>query len=96
MPAALPPTSAYTYAVDLFADEAVANGAVQVLFTNAQTSAPQTVYAYVENYYGFPVGVTMPSAYYDGQLAQWVPTPDGRVIEILSNSGGAVTLALCS
>src|SRR5205085_8935443 len=43
MPAALPPTSAYTYCVELSADEAVATGATSVRFD-------KPVWMYVENF----------------------------------------------
>src|SRR5262249_26960439 len=50
MPGELPPTSGYTYAVELSADEATAAGAVQVRFD-------RPVELYVENFLNFPVGM---------------------------------------
>ncbi|GIW09186.1 MAG: hypothetical protein KatS3mg061_0243 [Dehalococcoidia bacterium] len=73
MPGDLPPTSGYTYAVELSADEALAAGAREVRF-----SGP--VYFYVENFIGFPVGVVVPAGYYDRQR--------GRVVAIGQRSGG--------
>lgn len=51
MPAELPPTSAYTYAVELSVDEAEAAGAMRVDFTN------KPVVFYVENFLDFPFSV---------------------------------------
>src|SRR5262249_3234499 len=56
MPAPLPPTSAYTYAVELGAEEATVRIAgTDVLFN-------QPVYLYVENFLGFPTGLQVPVA----------------------------------
>ncbi|PKN43979.1 MAG: hypothetical protein CVU63_11585 [Deltaproteobacteria bacterium HGW-Deltaproteobacteria-20] len=49
MPAELPPTTGYTYAVEYTAEEAVAAGAKTVEFDPPLIS-------YVENFLGFPVG----------------------------------------
>ncbi len=81
MPAKLPPSSGYTYAVELSVDEAFTAGATQVTFD-------RPVYLYVENFLGFPVGTAAPIGYYDRVKALWVPSPDGRVIEIMSVEGG--------
>src|SRR5262249_22902999 len=79
MPAALPPTSAYTYAVELSADEAVAAGAAGLQFT-------QAVILYVENFLHFPVGESVPVGYYDRDRSLWVPAPNGRIIKIVSRT----------
>ncbi|HEX2203406.1 MAG TPA: carboxypeptidase regulatory-like domain-containing protein, partial [Longimicrobium sp.] len=81
MPAELPPTSGYTYAVELSADEAIAAGAPHVRFS-------KPVAFYVDNFLGFPVGTPVPAGWYDRERAAWVPTDDGRVIGIVSVSGG--------
>ena len=85
MPAPLPPTSAYTYALELSADEAVAKVAGRdVVFS-------QPVPVYVENFLGFPVGEIAPVGYYDRDKAAWLPSENGRVIKITGvNSGLAV------
>lgn len=77
MPAELPPTSGYTYAVEYSVDEALAAGAKSVQFS-------QPVYQYVDNFLNFPVGTVVPVAYYDRVKAAWAPSPNGRVIKILS------------
>lgn len=85
MPGPLPPTSAYTYAVDLTVDEALAAGATKVSFS-------QPVPFYVDNFLGFPVGIQVPTAYYDRVKSAWVPIPDGKVIRIIDISGGLAEL----
>ena len=78
MPADLPATSAYTYAVELSADEVLSNeGAESVAFSNP-------VFAYVDNFIGFPVGEVVPSGNYDWNLAAWKRSTNGTVIRILS------------
>lgn len=85
MPAPLPPTVAYTYAVELSADEAVEAGATSVGF-----SLP--VAFYMENFLEFPVGVPVPVGSYDRARGVWVPEDNGRVIKILSTTGDTATI----
>ena len=81
MPGVLPPTSGYTYAVELSADEAIAAGASSVVFS-------QPLANYVENFLGFPVGGAVPAGFYDRARATWVPSANGRVIKIVAIAGG--------
>ncbi len=85
MPASLPAASAYTYAVDYTVDEAVMAGASQVSFS-------QPVITYTDDFLGFDAGTIVPVGYYDKDKGAWVPQPDGRVIEILSETGGAADI----
>ncbi|KYF54601.1 hypothetical protein BE04_15585 [Sorangium cellulosum] len=85
MPGTLPPTSGYTYAVELGLDEAVAAGATKVEFN-------QPIPFYVENFLDFPVGMAVPLGYYDARKGAWIPAADGRVIEILDVSGGTASV----
>ena len=85
MPALLPLTSGYTYAVELSADEALAAGATRVDFS-------QPVATYVENFLGFPVGMAVPVGSYDRARGVWVPEDNGRVIEVLDVTGGIAAL----
>jgi len=85
MPGELPRTSAYTYAVELSVDQALAAGAKTVQFS-------QPVPFYVENFLGFAVGSVVPVGYYDRDKAAWIPIPDGRVIQILGTTGGLADL----
>jgi hypothetical protein len=81
MPAQLPPTSGYTYAVELSADEAITAGAKRVTFS-------QPLIHYVENFLAFPVGISVPVGFYDRDRATWVPSDNGRVIKITGVSAG--------
>lgn len=81
MPGALPPNSAYTYAVELSVDEAVDAGASSVTFD-------KPLYFYLENFIGFPVGEIVPVGYYDRARGVWVPSDNGLVIEVVDVVGG--------
>lgn len=85
MPAALPPASGYTYAVELSVDEAVMAGATRVQFD-------RPVAFYVENFLGFPVGGMVPAGYYDATRGVWVPSDNGRVVKIVGVSGSLADL----
>lgn len=87
MPGTLPPTSAYTYAVELSVDEAMAMDAVEVAF-----DAP--VFVYVDNFLGLPVGGAVPSGFYDRAAGRWVASENGRVIEVVAVEAGLATVDL--
>ncbi len=69
------------YAVELSADEARANGASTVRFS-------EPVPFYVENFLGFPVGFPVPVGVLDEQRGVWVSHENGRVIGIVGVVGG--------
>ena len=85
MPGELPLGVGYTYAVELSVDEAMAMDASEVRFS-------QPVVNYIENFLGFPTGWPVPAYYYDRKEGRWVPFPNGRVIKIVSISGGMADL----
>ncbi len=85
MPAPLPATSGYTYAVELSVDEGRALGAGTVEFS-------QPVISYTENFLSFPVGTRIPAGYYDRAKAAWLASEDGRVIKILGVTAGLADL----
>lgn len=85
MPGELPATSAYTYAVELSVDEAIAAGATRVDFD-------QPVPFYVDNFLDFLVGVIVPAGWYDREKAAWVPSDNGLVIGILAITDGKAEL----
>ncbi len=85
MPGALPPTSAYTYCVELSVDQAQQAGATQVTFS-------QAVPFYVQNFLNFPVGMAVPTGYYDRGRGEWIPSDNGRVIKVLSVTNGEADL----
>jgi RHS repeat-associated protein len=85
MPAILPPQTAYTYAVELGADEAIGARATTVTFD-------KPVILYVDNFLGFPTGGPVPDGFYDRNRGAWVAQPDGRIIAILSVTNGLADL----
>lgn len=85
MPADLPPTTGYTFAVELSVDEAVAKNAKHVLFN-------QVVPAYLDNFLKLPTGVSVPAAVYDYGKAAWIEEDSGRIIEILQIVDGVAIL----
>ncbi|MBK8013076.1 MAG: RHS domain-containing protein [Deltaproteobacteria bacterium] len=76
MPAPLPPSSMYTYAVELSVDEAMAMDASTVLFS-------QPVPVYVDNFLDVPVGEIVPVGTFDRECGCWVPSENGRVLKVL-------------
>lgn len=85
MPAELPPSVQYTYATEFSVDEAVAAGASEVRFS-------QPVATYVENFLGFPVGGAVPAGYYDREVGAWIPSQNGRIVEVVSTANGMADL----
>jgi RHS repeat-associated protein len=85
MPAELPSTSAYTYAVQLSADEAIAKGASGIEFS-------KPVSFYVDNFLGFSIGDAMPVGIYNLDKGRWEPSKNGRVIKINSIENGKAVL----
>ena len=85
MPGVLPPTSGYTYAVELSIDQALAAGATEVRFS-------KPVWFYVDNFLDFPVGGIVPTGWYDKAKAAWMPSDNGRVVKVLAVSQGLAEL----
>jgi len=85
MPGELPPQSAYTYAVELSVDEAIAANATRVDFD-------QPLPVYVDNFLEFPVGIIVPLGWYDREKVAWVPADDGLIIGILAITSGKAEL----
>ncbi|VAW88823.1 hypothetical protein MNBD_GAMMA17-1284, partial [hydrothermal vent metagenome] len=85
MPGELPATSAYTYAVELSVDEAIAAGATRVDFD-------QPIPFYVDNFLDFPVGEIVPAGWYDREKVAWIPSDNGRIIGILAINAGMAAI----
>lgn len=85
MPASLPATSGYTYAVELSVDEAQAMGATTVEFSD---SLP----LYVDNFLELPVGTPVPTGWFDKTAGVWKPLDDGIVVKILEIVDGKAVL----
>jgi len=82
MPAALPATTLYTYAVDFTVDEAP--NAASVEFN-------QPVFVYLENFIGTRTGDNVPDGFYDRDKAAWVPEHNGKALDVVGyNADGAV------
>ncbi len=79
MPAKLPPTSAYTYCVELSVD-----GVQGVKFE-------KPVVGWVDNFLGFDVGMTVPVGYYNREKGVWIALENGIVVRLLdTNSDGLI------
>lgn len=82
MPGDLPPSSGYTFAVELTADEVTAKvDGRDIVFD-------RDVYVSVDNFLRFPVGTVTPSGYYDEGTGAWIPSRNGRVIRVITVDGG--------
>jgi hypothetical protein len=82
MPAVLPPTSAYTYCVELSVD-----GAQRVRFE-------KPVITWVDNFLGFDVGTAVPVGYYDRDKGVWIPEQNGLVVKLLDTDSDGIVDAL--
>ena len=86
MPGELPPTSAYTYAVEVTFPAAAAAGIDDVHFGDP-------VILYQDNFTNHPVGATVPVGYYDRERGAWLAEESGRIIELITApSGGEATI----
>jgi len=84
MPASLPPTSAYTYCVDLRLDQADTLGHGGDTLVTTTFSKP--VGCFLKNFLHQDVGTRVPLGYYDQGSARWKAANDGVVAKILSFS----------
>ena len=80
MPAQLPPSSGYTYAMELSLDEA--------LSPELSVQFDRPLRYYVDNFLHFPVGKAVPFATFNRSRGAWEAEADGRVIAILGESEG--------
>jgi RHS repeat-associated protein len=85
MPGPLPPTTSYTYAVELSADEAIAAGAEHVRFS-------KPVPFYVDNFIGLPVGKAVPYGTYNYKTAAWDAELDGIILKVIDIQNGQAVL----
>jgi RHS repeat-associated protein len=91
MPGELPPTTAFTYAVDLSIDGSTGTT------TFNKGSAPAELPVYLDDFLnlganGTKIGRVVPAAYYDKDKHAWVSEPNGRVIKITSVTGGVAVV----
>jgi YD repeat-containing protein len=85
LPGTLPPTSALGYGIDLAADEAINQHAKSVTFDKPFAM-------YTSNFLAFSVGGKVPAAYFDSTKGIWIPINNGRVVKIVSITGGMANL----
>lgn len=86
MPGELPPTSGYTYAVEVGIPAAAAVGVDDVTFD-------RDVALYVDNFTSAPVGGTVPLGHYDRASGAWMAEKSGRIIKVIAApAGGEATL----
>lgn len=81
MPASLPQSSGYTYAIDMTSDEVIATGAQHIAFS-------QPVSVYVDDFLSFPTGTVVPLGSYNRDTGAWGALPNGVIIQILSVTAG--------
>lgn len=85
MPGRLPPSTAYTYAVEMSVEDPSGQVSIAaddtVRFTKFK-NLPVSIPVYVDNFLDFPVGSRVPSGYYDRVDGAWKASKDGCVIEI--------------
>lgn len=86
MPGELPPTSGYTYAIELGAEEAVAKVDGRDVVFN------QPVIFYLENYLQLQDGAPIPIGYYDPDRSMWIPYESGRIIRVIAIINGLANL----
>ena len=80
MPASLPGATAYTFAADFSADEALAVGALGVGFATP-------VATYAENFLQYPVGSAIPVGTYDDVNGRWESGPNAAVLQVTEGGG---------
>src|SRR5690606_23762014 len=83
----LPSTTAYTWAAELTADEAPPTQVSTIRFN-------KDIYVYLDNFIGFPTGTVIPGGFDDYQKFQWIPSKNGRVVEIVGRENGLALLDL--
>jgi len=85
MPLPLPSDSSYTYAIDLNIDQAIEANARRIDFD-------QPFPVYVDNFLNFEVGSIVPSGWYDRTQNAWIPSNNGKVVQILRIENGQAVL----
>jgi RHS repeat-associated protein len=89
MPAPLPATSGYTYAVEISVDQVLEEGSK---IAGVDVLLEQPVAFYNDNFLGFPAGERVPTGYYDADASAWVAVEDGLVIDVLAIEDGLAVL----
>ncbi len=85
MPATLPPTSGYTYAVEMAVEE----------LRGKPVTFNKSLSYYLDDFLDLPAGETVPAGTYDTERSAWLADPSGKVIRIVgvATSGEAIVSA---
>ncbi|MCK0536741.1 Lcl domain-containing protein [Alcanivorax quisquiliarum] len=78
MPGFLPPETAFTFANDLHVEGV--HYSDTVLFDGQ-------VVMFIDNFLGFAVGEIIPIGYFDRLVDQWIPSPNGVVVQLIDSDG---------
>ncbi len=89
MPGELPPTTAYTYCIDIRTDQADSVAAL-VGAAELMTALTDTVACYLGNFLHLPVGTWMPLGFYDPDSGVWVGASDGVILKIIGSEPGGL------
>lgn len=87
MPGTLPPTTDYTYAMELSVDQAISQGSHRVEFD-------KPVSYYLDNFLNFPAGTLVPFGYYNTSSGEWEAKDDGIIVKVLAVNNGVAELDL--
>ncbi|MEM7645689.1 MAG: PKD domain-containing protein, partial [Pseudomonadota bacterium] len=87
MPGTLPPTTDYTYAMELSVDQAISLGSDRVEFN-------QPISYYVDNFLNFPAGSLVPFGFYNTQTGMWEAEDNGIVVNVISVNNGIAEIDL--
>lgn len=87
MPAELPPSSAYTYAIDITPDE---SQGIKVNGRDTILSAPVSIY--IDNFLSFPIGTPVPTGYYDSTDRAWKAVDNGLVIKLIGETNAVAEI----
>jgi RHS repeat-associated protein len=86
MPGELPPSSQYTYAVQVTADQQIGEPGATLTFT-------KPVPVYVENFLDLDSLKTVPVGVYNPDSAKWLPRPNGLMVKVTgTNAQGQALL----
>jgi RHS repeat-associated protein len=87
MPGTLPPSSAYTYCVNLRLDEADSMTSSGALASSTQFS--KYLGCYTKNFLHLPIGSAIPVGFYDETVGLWKASDDGYVVHVLAGAVGS-------
>ena len=90
MPGELPPSSAYTYAIDLLDDAQLSDDTMSISFPDVKPVL------YLDNFLGMKVGSVVPVGSYNRDTASWSAEANGIVVKLVAMGPGTVRLDIDS